>query len=190
MHSRRLLVAVAAVALLAAGCSGGAGQQPTGSATQGTPSSPATHPAEPSPSPSPLRSPTRAEAACLGTPPRIEALHRSIERFTAAAHGTVPLRTVHQAAFRLAALRPAFLAAFRRNGPFEGGDTCLRRAAVANAFVGTSLGPSPEIRLAALWYATLIAFYPHSPFLGEAQEYVLVQGYVAPTPGSGLHRGD
>ena len=71
------------------------------------------------------------------------------------------------------------------DGPFEGGDVCLRRAAVANAFVGTSLGPSPEIRLAVLWYAVLIAFYPDSPFVGEAQEYLLAQGFAGAEPGRG-----
>jgi hypothetical protein len=181
VRASRFLVTVAAAAVLAAGCSSGSNPGHDSSPT----SSPAVRPTT-APSPSPLRSPTDAEAACFATAAPVAELRRRIDDFNKAAHGVVPERTVHDAAFRLFRLRAAFLADLRRDGPYEGGDVCLRKAAVANAFVGTSLGPSPEIRLAVLWYAILIAFYPDSPFVGEAQEYIIAQGFVAPSPGAGL----
>ena len=179
----RFLVTAAAALVLAAGCS--SGSNPNNSPSAGVPTSPAARPTT-APSPSLLRSPTDAEAACFATAGPVAELRRRIDDFTKAAHGAVPEQTVHEAAFRLFRLRTSFLSDLRRDGPYEGGDVCLRRAAVANAFVGTSLGPSPEIRLAVLWYALLIAFYPDSPFMGEAQEYILAQGFVAPSPGAGL----
>ncbi|HXJ64978.1 MAG TPA: hypothetical protein VNN79_14580 [Actinomycetota bacterium] len=180
MRRSRLLLAAAAALVLAAGCSNGGHVQPSGLVNTGSPKG------SPAATPSPLRSPTADEAACFATAGAIAELKHWIDRFNSAPHGVVPLRTVHHAAFRLAALRTTFLSDLRKHGPYEGGDECLRTAAVANAFVGTSLGPSPEIRLAVLWYALLIAFYPDSPYLGEAQEYLLGQGFAAPSPGAGL----
>jgi hypothetical protein len=89
---------------------------------------------------------------------------------------------VHAAARRLARLEPGFRAHLARRRPFEGGDECLGRAARAEAMVGTALGPSPEIRLAAQWYALVIEFYPDSPLVGEAQEYLLGEGFLVPSP--------
>jgi hypothetical protein len=103
-------------------------------------------------------------------------------------HGTVSLNWVHAGAAKLASLEDRFRAHLEHRGPFRGGDGCLERAAAAEALVGTSLGPSPEIRIAALWYGLLIEFYPASPFLAEAQEYMLAQGYAAPSPGAGTAR--
>jgi hypothetical protein len=137
--------------------------------------------------PQPLRRPTAAEAACLGTIAPSAEVHRAIDKFMGAPHGVVPLSTVHEAGRALGRLVPPFRAHLRAHGPFRGGDVCLGRAASALAAVGTALGPTAEIRLAALWYQLLVEFYPHSPLLGQAEEYLFVQGYIVPSPGSGLH---
>jgi hypothetical protein len=113
-------------------------------------------------------------------------VHRAIDRFMGAPHGAVPLSTVHEAGRALGRLVPVFRAHLRTHGPFRGGDVCLGRAAAALAAVGTALGPTAEIRLAALWYQLLVEFYPRSPLLPKAVEYLFVQGYVVPSPGSGL----
>src|SRR3954470_418345 len=170
------LVVVAALLLLASGCSGGAPTTTpptsTGASTGG----------------SELRAPTAAEAGCLGTAGLIEKVRLRLQRFMSAKHGTVSVNYVHVAGAELASRQDAFEADLAHRGPFLGGDACLQRAAAAEALVGTKLGPSPEIRIAALWYGTLIEFYPGSRFLDEAREYMLAQGYAVPSPGAGLAR--
>jgi len=192
---------LALVGTLAAGCTGTtpdapspSGSRTTGHATTTSPATaqttgPPTAPAPPPVSPSPLRAPTAEEAACLGIGPRVVAVRRAIDRFMGAPHGVVPLSTVHQAGRALGRLVPVFRAHLRAHGPFRGGDACLGRAGAVLAKVGTALGPTAEIRLAALWYQLLVEFYPASPLLRTAEEYLFVQGYIVPSPGSGLQRG-
>jgi hypothetical protein len=172
------MAAAVGITLLAA-CTGGSPtpSPPDRSRTGGPPvSSPA-----PTASPPPLRPASKAEAGCLEIPRPAALLRSATRRFMAASHGTVPIRLVHAAGRHLASLEPAFRADLTRRGPFQGGDRCLGLAARAEAMVGTALGPCPEIRLAAQWYALVIEFYPASPLFGEAQEYLLAQGFLVPS---------
>src|SRR5262249_2713992 len=126
-------VAMAAVVLLAAGCSGGAQPRTTGSSVA--------PPATPAPRATGLRSPPSGGGSGPGTTGPVADVRHRIERFMTAPHGTVSLNWVHVAGAKLASLQDDFEAHLAQAGPFRGGDQCIEKAAAAEALVGTKLGP-------------------------------------------------